>query len=78
MHNSATVTFSLVTISHMLETVATSRNMLSRSLFSTLTKNKDGFHGSLRVVVEIAILLKLIDKVSLCQRRTNCLVLSSV
>ena len=29
-----------------------------------LSKNKDGLHGSLRVVVEIAILLKLIDKVN--------------
>ena len=41
-------------------------------------KNKDGLHGSLRMVVELAILLKLIDKVSKCQWLTNCLVFSSV
>ena len=46
--------------------------------FLPSTEDKGGSYGSLLVVVKIAILLKLIGKVSKCQWLTNCLVFSCV
>jgi len=63
--------------SPLLDTPPLLPPVIARSMFSTLLQKLWCSYGSLLVLVDIAILLNRIGKVSKCQWLTNCLVFSS-